>query len=244
MLYENTAFPCAPALAPARLRTAVVEPPSIRRGASRPAGARPSTMVGIHVRGMCRPVCAPKSPPSMPAASCRATTRRTFPSLSLSQPPPRLRARLHLWTPRPQHRTARRSGHQPVPAARTGAPVAPVLAGAGRSRAGQALPFGAMLKLCSAASLPEAHLLCELLDRAGIAARVLNQNAQSGLGEIPFTHAWPELWIERERDARHALELVRAWEHAPRSPDIGCRGCGESNPGGFELCWNCGASLG
>lgn len=87
-------------------------------------------------------------------------------------------------------------------------------------------------------------MLRELLDRAGIAAHVLNQNAQSGMGEIPFTHAWPELWIERERDAPQARALVRQWEHAPALPDTGCRACGESNPGGFELCWNCGAWLG
>jgi len=100
-----------------------------------------------------------------------------------------------------------------------------------------------MLRLCSAASLPEAHLLREMLDRAGIPAHVLNQNAQGGLGEIPFTSTWPELWIERERDVRQALALVRDWERAPSRPDRACSACGECNPGGFELCWNCGASL-
>ncbi len=101
-----------------------------------------------------------------------------------------------------------------------------------------------MLKLCAAASLPEAHLLRDLLHRAGIAAHVLNENAQGGVGEIPFTHAWPELWIERESDARQARALVSEWERAPCRPDLVCQACGESNPGSFELCWNCGACLG
>jgi hypothetical protein len=100
-----------------------------------------------------------------------------------------------------------------------------------------------MLRLCTAGSLPEAHLLRELLAQAGIAAHVLNASAQGGMGEIPFTHAWPELWLERERDEQRARALVREWEHAPSRPDLCCASCGEINPGSFDLCWHCGAAL-
>lgn len=100
-----------------------------------------------------------------------------------------------------------------------------------------------MHRLCTAATLPEAHLLLDLLAQAGIPARVFNANAQGGVGEIPFTHAWPELWIERPADAARARALVLAWETTPAGPDAACQGCGEINPGSFDLCWHCGASL-
>ena len=103
--------------------------------------------------------------------------------------------------------------------------------------------MGRMQRLCTAGSLPEAHLLRALLEQAGVAAHVLNQNAQGGVGEIPFTHAWPELWIERARDADRARAVVHEWEHAAQRPDTRCAACDESNPGSFELCWHCGTPL-
>ena len=39
-----------------------------------------------------------------------------------------------------------------------------------------------MRRLCSAANLPEAYLLKQLLEQAGIEARVFNEHAQGGLG--------------------------------------------------------------
>ena len=39
-----------------------------------------------------------------------------------------------------------------------------------------------------------------LLGQAGIEALVFNEHAQSALGEIPFTHASPELWVAEDRD--------------------------------------------
>jgi hypothetical protein len=102
-----------------------------------------------------------------------------------------------------------------------------------------------MLRLCSAANLPEAYLLLHRLAHAGIEARVLNEHAQGGLGEIPFTHAYPEIWImEPEQEAR-AREILAEFERAPASSaPMRCAGCGETNPPGFEICWQCGKPLG
>lgn len=101
-----------------------------------------------------------------------------------------------------------------------------------------------MLRLYTAANLPEAHLLRQWLAHAGIEAHVFNENAQSGMGEIPFTHAWPEVWIASAHDEGRARDVVRSFERpaAPR-PDVFCPGCRERNPGNFEMCWNCGAAL-
>jgi hypothetical protein len=71
-----------------------------------------------------------------------------------------------------------------------------------------------------------------------------NENAQGGMGEIPFTHAWPEVWVVEARDVPRARELILEFERpAPRGSPIRCPHCTESNPGNFQLCWNCGATL-
>jgi hypothetical protein len=101
-----------------------------------------------------------------------------------------------------------------------------------------------LIRIYSAANLPEAHLLMGLLADAGIRARVLNEYAQGGMGEIPFPNACPEVWIEREADRERALAVVRTYER--RGPDPAprlCAHCGEENPGSFETCWRCGRSL-
>ena len=101
-----------------------------------------------------------------------------------------------------------------------------------------------MLRLYTAANLPDAHLLRQLLAQAGIEAHVFNENAQSGMGEIPFTHAWPEVWLARPGDETRAREIVRGFDRPPTpSPDAFCAECHERNPGNFELCWSCGATL-
>jgi hypothetical protein len=102
-----------------------------------------------------------------------------------------------------------------------------------------------MQRLYRAANLPEAYLLRELLARAGIETVVFNEHAQGGLGEIPFTQAYPELWLTDERDAARARGVIEAYESPGRSgaSDSICPACGEDNPRGFELCWRCGALL-
>jgi hypothetical protein len=101
-----------------------------------------------------------------------------------------------------------------------------------------------MLRLCNAANLPEAHLLLHRLAQAGIEARVLNKQAPNGLGEIPFPPAYPEIWImEPEQEAR-AREILAEFERVPvSSAPARCAGCGETNPPGFEICWQCGRPL-
>lgn len=102
-----------------------------------------------------------------------------------------------------------------------------------------------MIKAYTAANLQDAHILLGLLESAGIEARILNASAQGGLGEIPFTSTYPELWLVHARDATRARALIEEFERpqnggAPRR----CPSCGEENPAGFELCWKCGAATG
>jgi hypothetical protein len=98
-------------------------------------------------------------------------------------------------------------------------------------------------RLYRAADLTDAYLLLHRLQREGIGARVLNEHARGALGEIPFTHAAPEVWLDDERDLGRAQALLRQHEAAPVSGrSWRCPRCREDNPAEFELCWNCGAA--
>ena len=101
-----------------------------------------------------------------------------------------------------------------------------------------------MFRLYSAANLPEAHLLLHRLAQSGIEARVLNEHAQGGLGEIPFTHAYPEIWVMEEADEARARTILAEFERPPVSREpTRCQACGEMNPPAFEICWQCGKPL-
>jgi len=101
-----------------------------------------------------------------------------------------------------------------------------------------------MKKVYSAANLIEAQLMLDLLGHAGINARLFNENAQGGLGEIPFTHAYPEVWVENDNDLERGKAVVNHYEDSPVEAGIMfCRACAEENPRNFQLCWHCGAVL-
>jgi hypothetical protein len=101
-----------------------------------------------------------------------------------------------------------------------------------------------MKRLCRAASLPDAHILRGVLEQSGIEAHVFNENAQSGVGQLPVTEALPEVWVADERDLARAQQVIREFESAPRvTASAACSRCGEDNPANFQVCWNCGAAL-
>jgi hypothetical protein len=101
-----------------------------------------------------------------------------------------------------------------------------------------------MKRLRRAPSLPDAHILRGLLERAGIEALVFNENAQGGVGQLPVVDALPEVWVVQERDYDRACSVLDEFERTPR--DTGtrrCPACGEDNPGHFQVCWKCAAGL-
>lgn len=95
-------------------------------------------------------------------------------------------------------------------------------------------------KLYTAADLPDAYIVLNLLTQAHIEVRVFNENAQGGLGEIPFTHAYPEVWLLDEADMERANKVIENYESSEVEGDVYCTGCHEENPANFQYCWNCG----
>ncbi|WP_394809722.1 DUF2007 domain-containing protein [Nitrosomonas sp.] len=101
-----------------------------------------------------------------------------------------------------------------------------------------------MKKVYSANNLMEAQIVLDLLEHAYIPAQLFNQHAQSGMGEIPFTHAYPEVWVMRDADYERGKLVIEAYEKAPvATGTVHCPACGEENPANFQLCWKCGGGL-
>lgn len=100
-----------------------------------------------------------------------------------------------------------------------------------------------MKRVHTAANLPEAHLLVDLLAQRGIRSRVFNANASSIAGELPIDCTLPQVWVDDERDAPRAREVIDTFQRSGTGPPVKCPACGEENPSSFELCWACGAGL-
>ena len=82
-----------------------------------------------------------------------------------------------------------------------------------------------------------------MLEAEGIAAKVFNENAQGGVGELPFTHTYPELWVE-DHEFQRGRDIVYRFEHSEVAVGtLQCANCGEQNPATFDFCWNCNRSL-
>ncbi len=101
-----------------------------------------------------------------------------------------------------------------------------------------------MKRVYTAINLPDAHLLRDLLQQAGIAAHVFNENANSLLGFVPVSAGQPQVWIAQVHQESHAQAVIA--DYQSRSPTLetrSCKNCGESSPGEFDFCWSCGTVL-
>jgi hypothetical protein len=99
-----------------------------------------------------------------------------------------------------------------------------------------------MKKIYTAANIPEAYLVRDLLQNAGVGARILNEHAIGALGDVPMACAYPQVWIERDHQEHHARQVIDDYESSRRDERVRvCTRCGESSPGPFDLCWNCAA---
>jgi hypothetical protein len=99
-----------------------------------------------------------------------------------------------------------------------------------------------MKKLCSTANIIEAQLLADLLKQDGIDVRVFNQYALGAMGEIPFTHTYPELWVVNDHDLGRAAVVTNAAARSLMQDALKpCRCCGEQLQADLLSCWNCGA---
>ena len=81
-----------------------------------------------------------------------------------------------------------------------------------------------------------------VLEHAAIPCELRNDRLWSALGEIPLPEAWPQVWVEDERDLERARAVLRELERGTSAPAWRCPACGERLEGQFTHCWHCGAA--
>jgi len=96
-----------------------------------------------------------------------------------------------------------------------------------------------MIRIYQAQDLPQAQLILNMLEQHQISALLQNANAQGAVGEVPFTHAYPEVWIKHDKDKEIAKQLVNQFEQPLNNEQWYCQSCEEFSPMTFELCWAC-----
>jgi len=96
-------------------------------------------------------------------------------------------------------------------------------------------------KVTSADSLVTISHYRNLLVSEGIPAFIRNEHLGSIIGDMPFQHAWPELWVQNDLDYDRALQLIdkSLTDESPSAP-WRCRHCNAENEGQFGACWSCG----
>lgn len=86
------------------------------------------------------------------------------------------------------------------------------------------------------------HQLKELLEVKGIKSIIKNEFLSGGVGELPPTEVWPELWVVDKDDKEPATKIVNDFLQSTKSTpkDWICSDCGQEVEGQFKICWSCG----
>ncbi|GAB2993688.1 putative signal transducing protein [Psychrosphaera aestuarii] len=98
-----------------------------------------------------------------------------------------------------------------------------------------------MKKVYQCSNTLELQPFIETLKRLDIKHLIKNEYISGAIGELPFTEAWPQIWVLNDNDVAEAKAACRATETDINSdkPDWDCSHCGETNHASFEFCWQC-----
>lgn len=90
----------------------------------------------------------------------------------------------------------------------------------------------------------EIALLKDMLERAGIACFIRNENSAGLSPDIPLNESTPELWIQDDQRLTEAQEIKRLWKTSvpPAGGNWVCPKCGETSEPQFTSCWKCGTA--
>ncbi|MEF1253546.1 putative signal transducing protein [Vibrio sp. M260112] len=98
------------------------------------------------------------------------------------------------------------------------------------------------MRLYSATTPPEAHIVCELLKSQQILCEVRGEGLFGLQGEIPFgENSEPYIWLFDEQQLAQAQAIIADFKRAERGVSWRCSECSEQNEAQFGLCWKCGA---
>lgn len=80
-----------------------------------------------------------------------------------------------------------------------------------------------------------------VLETRGIDSLVKNEFLAGGVGELPPTECWPEVWVLDDEFYDKAKAIVDALLVSREAENDWCCGqCGEQLEAQFSECWNCG----
>lgn len=99
-----------------------------------------------------------------------------------------------------------------------------------------------MKKLYSTENRMIVFNLKNVLESEGIPARVVNEYAAGGAGDLATFDTWPELWVEDDSQFQQAEDIIQSILKNDREKHWFCRGCQEKNDAAFRICWQCGRS--
>ena len=101
------------------------------------------------------------------------------------------------------------------------------------------------MKVFVAQNPTEAHFLRGLLESNGIPSEVRHEALFGVRGEIPFTEAFPEIWVANDNQVGEALKVLHKRSTETNNVDEGqpwrCANCGETVEPQFTACWQCNA---
>jgi len=100
-----------------------------------------------------------------------------------------------------------------------------------------------MFKVYQTTTIVEADLLKAIFKERGIDVEIKNKTLIGLTGEIPFTEAYPEIWVSKNSDMELIQRTLNEYETSKKSKKIIapwiCESCNEENEGNFEICWQC-----
>ncbi|EJN6826402.1 DUF2007 domain-containing protein [Vibrio cidicii] len=98
------------------------------------------------------------------------------------------------------------------------------------------------MRVFTANSPVEAHIVCQLLRSENIECEIRGENLFGLKGELPATsESDPYIWIHEPQQYQAAMKIVSQYLHQSCvSTYWCCSNCGEENEEQFALCWCCG----
>jgi hypothetical protein len=96
-----------------------------------------------------------------------------------------------------------------------------------------------MREIFRSTDFTEAGYYKSILDAAGIVSFIQNQNTGNpALSGAAFSAS---LCVMDDADFAEAIRILKEQQRpaSANAPDWVCPSCQQSNPGNFEICWNC-----
>ena len=92
-------------------------------------------------------------------------------------------------------------------------------------------------------SIQEAHLVCDLLQTAGIEARIASDGVENVVGEVPFQIAGSPIWVPSDQEQKARAVLAEHRANRNLKPPLFCYHCGVDLEDRIATCPGCGGEL-